>query len=70
MSLQARLEGVELSRVEPTDEVVRAADAVVIVTDHTEFDYRHLTQWAALVLGTRNATGGLRVPPGARIGRL
>ena len=35
---------------------VRAADAVIIVTDHTPIDYAALVEKASLVIDTRNAT--------------
>jgi UDP-N-acetyl-D-glucosamine dehydrogenase len=36
------------------------ADCVVIVTDHTAFDYKSLVQRAALIVDTRNALKGIR----------
>ncbi len=41
---------------------VRAADVVVIVTDHTAYPYREIVEAAAVVVDTRNATKGLRSP--------
>lgn len=38
---------------------VRAAHVVVIVTDHSSFDYKAVVDAAALVLDTRNATKGI-----------
>jgi UDP-N-acetyl-D-glucosamine dehydrogenase len=52
--------------VELTDDVLESADAVVIVTDHTEFDYQRVVDRAGLVVDTRNATGRCR-PGRARI---
>jgi UDP-N-acetyl-D-glucosamine dehydrogenase len=43
------------SSVPLTDELVQNADCVVIVTDHTVFDYAHLAQRAKLIVDTRNA---------------
>ncbi len=34
-------------------------DCVVIVTDHSDYDYRHIVQQAQLVVDTRNATRGI-----------
>jgi UDP-N-acetyl-D-glucosamine dehydrogenase len=34
-------------------------DCVVIVTDHSDYDYRHIVQHAQLVVDTRNATRGI-----------
>ena len=42
---------------------IRAADCVVILTDHEEFDYQDVVAGAALVVDTRNATWG--IPPSA-----
>jgi UDP-N-acetyl-D-glucosamine dehydrogenase len=39
---------------------VRAADMVVIVTDHTAYRYAEIVASAAFVLDTRNATRGIR----------
>ena len=47
----ARHESVQLS-----DEELRRADAVVIVTDHTSVDYQRLVNRSSLVVDTRNAT--------------
>jgi UDP-N-acetyl-D-glucosamine dehydrogenase len=41
-------------------EVLRAADAVVIVTDHQNVDYRAILAQARLVIDTRNATAPYR----------
>jgi UDP-N-acetyl-D-glucosamine dehydrogenase len=38
------------------------ADCVVIVTDHTAFDYKGLAQRAALIVDTRNALKGIDQP--------
>ena len=37
-------------------------DCVVIVTDHSDYDYRHIVQEAQLVVDTRNATKGINSP--------
>jgi UDP-N-acetyl-D-glucosamine dehydrogenase len=36
-----------------------AYDAVVVVTDHSSYDYREVVRRAALVVDTRNATAGI-----------
>lgn len=41
-------------------EAVADADCVVIVTDHTKFDYRKLLEEAALIVDTRNALKGVK----------
>jgi UDP-N-acetyl-D-glucosamine dehydrogenase len=37
-------------------------DAVLIVTDHSSYDYRGIAEQAQLVIDTRNATKGLDAP--------
>ncbi|HXY31736.1 MAG TPA: nucleotide sugar dehydrogenase [Gemmatimonadaceae bacterium] len=44
--------------VELTDDELREADAVLIVTDHSVVDYDRVVRLAAVVIDTRNATGG------------
>ena len=53
--------GVELS-----DEMLRWADAVVIVTDHQNVDYQRVVDQATLIIDTRNVTANLR-PGRARV---
>jgi UDP-N-acetyl-D-glucosamine dehydrogenase len=53
--------GVELS-----DEMLRWADAVVVVTDHKGVDYQRVVDHASLLVDTRNVTAGLN-PGRARI---
>lgn len=43
-----------------SDELLRAADCVVIVTDHSAFDYEQIVREAAVVVDTRNATSKVR----------
>src|SRR2546430_4607415 len=63
--------GAPLSSVELTDEEIRAADCVVIVTNHSQIDYGRVTAQARLVVDTRNALNGdLRRTSSARIIRL
>lgn len=63
--------GDPLSSVKLTDEELKAADCVVIVTDHSEIDYKRVCQLAALVVDTRNALNGeLRKNSSARVIRL
>jgi UDP-N-acetyl-D-glucosamine dehydrogenase len=42
----------------PVDDVDNY-DCVLIVTDHSDYDYRWIVQHASLVVDTRNATGGI-----------
>ena len=37
-------------------------DCVVIVTDHSDYDYRRIVQESQLVVDTRNATKGIESP--------
>ncbi len=50
-------------QVEPTADEVQHADAVVVVTDHDEFDYDMVRERARYVLDTRNRIRGPRVEP-------
>jgi UDP-N-acetyl-D-glucosamine dehydrogenase len=43
-----------------TPELVRSADAVVIVTNHRDVDYEMIVRNASLVIDTRNATAPYR----------
>jgi UDP-N-acetyl-D-glucosamine dehydrogenase len=62
-------EGHVLKAIEPTDAALGAADCVVILTDHPEFDYQRTLTASRLVVDTRNATFGLPAPAG-RVVRL
>jgi UDP-N-acetyl-D-glucosamine dehydrogenase len=58
-----------LKAVELSDEDLAAADCVLILTDHPDFDYGRVVEMAALVVDTRNATWGHPAPAG-RVTRL
>jgi UDP-N-acetyl-D-glucosamine dehydrogenase len=58
------LEGLDLAAV-PED--AAAADCVVIVTDHSSFDYRALVERAALIVDSRNALKGFHSPKIVRL---
>ncbi|MSR23236.1 MAG: nucleotide sugar dehydrogenase [Gemmatimonadetes bacterium] len=45
--------------VELTDEALRSADAVLIVTDHGVFDMERIFDKARILVDSRNATGGI-----------
>ena len=63
--------GAPLSSVALSDEEIRAADCVIIVTDHSDVDYLRITKVASLIVDTRNALNGdLRRGSSARIIRL
>jgi UDP-N-acetyl-D-glucosamine dehydrogenase len=52
---QIQVDGVKLGAVPPTSEAVAAADCVLILTNHSAFDYDMIADRAALVVDTRNA---------------
>ncbi len=49
----------KVKAVELTEEVLSSVDAVLIVTDHSSYDYERLVKHAPLVIDTRNACGAL-----------
>jgi len=51
----------QLQSVPLTVEELRAADAVLIATDHSGFDYEMIVRESRLVVDTRNATKGVSV---------
>lgn len=55
-----REDGHEHHSVELTDDELKRADAVVIVTDHSSIDYQRVVDLAPIVVDTRNATAGLK----------
>jgi UDP-N-acetyl-D-glucosamine dehydrogenase len=61
-------EGVTLKSTTADDGQVSAADCVVVLTDHAEFDYARIVELAAVVVDTRNATWG--TPGAERVIRL
>ena len=54
-----RVNGSQMQAVAADADAIKAADCVVILTDHPEFDYKQVAEGASLVLDTRNATWGL-----------
>src|SRR5436309_3539946 len=58
------LDGTPLKSIEPTAQALTAADCVLILTDHPEFDYRQVVELASLVIDTRNATWRIPAPQG------
>jgi UDP-N-acetyl-D-glucosamine dehydrogenase len=63
--------GEPLSSVALTDEELRASDCVVIVTDHSNVDYKRVCELSKLIIDTRNALNrDLRRTSCARIIRL
>ncbi|MBP6774383.1 MAG: nucleotide sugar dehydrogenase [Gemmatimonadaceae bacterium] len=64
--LEFREDGHSRKGVELSDEMLRWADAIVIVTDHQEVDYQRVIDHATLVVDTRNVCATLR-PGRARV---
>jgi UDP-N-acetyl-D-glucosamine dehydrogenase len=63
--------GAPLDSVPLTDEELRAADCLIIVTDHSQIDYKRICRLAPLIVDTRNALNGdMRRQSTARIIRL
>jgi UDP-N-acetyl-D-glucosamine dehydrogenase len=49
------LDDLKLAAVEPSTETVAAADCVLILTNHSAFEYAMVDDRATLVVDTRNA---------------
>ncbi len=49
-------EGLDLESVELTDDLLSSSDVVLIVTDHTQVDYRQVVEHSHIVVDTRNVT--------------
>ena len=64
--VQRLADGVDLSAV-PPQEAAAEADCVVIVTDHSAFDYPALVRSARLIVDTRNALRGIASPKIVRL---
>ncbi len=52
--------GLRLESVELDDATLAGADCVIIVTDHSAFDYAQIVRQSLSVVDTRNATAGVR----------
>jgi UDP-N-acetyl-D-glucosamine dehydrogenase len=61
-----REEGHTRKGVELSEEMLRWADAAVIITDHKSIDYQRVVDHATMVIDTRNTTADLK-PGRARI---
>src|SRR6266536_5439324 len=63
--------GAPLCSVELNNEQIETSDCIVIVTNHSQIDYRRVVELAPLIVDTRNAlNGSLRRASSARIIRL
>jgi UDP-N-acetyl-D-glucosamine dehydrogenase len=56
-------DGKPLKRMPLTPRNLGAADLVIVVTDHTEYDFAKVVRHANLILDTRNATSAVRPRP-------
>jgi UDP-N-acetyl-D-glucosamine dehydrogenase len=56
---EVRDKGTVRTGVELTDDELKRADCVVIVTDHSGLDYQRVVNTAMLVVDTRNTTAGM-----------
>lgn len=45
-----------------TEKLLSETDALIIVTDHSSYDYKWIVQYANLIIDTRNATHGIKSP--------
>ena len=63
--------GEPLASVQLTNEELQAADCVIIVTDHSDIDYKRICSLVPLIVDTRNALNGeVRRESKARVIRL
>jgi UDP-N-acetyl-D-glucosamine dehydrogenase len=63
--------GEPLSSVALTNDELEAADCVIIVTDHSDIDYKRICSLVPLIIDTRNALNGdVRRESKARVIRL
>jgi len=64
------LENGSMASVPLSDDTLRMADCVVVLTDHSSFDIPHIVANSRLVVDTRNVTRGLEGKFGERIWKL
>ena len=64
------LEHGSMASVPLSDDTLRMADCVVVLTDHSSFDIQHIVANSRLVVDTRNVTRGLEGKFGERIWKL
>jgi UDP-N-acetyl-D-glucosamine dehydrogenase len=55
------IEGKVLRAVKPTPKTLNSKDCCVIITPHSNYDYKSIVENSKLLLDTRNATKGLRI---------
>ncbi|MEZ4423335.1 MAG: nucleotide sugar dehydrogenase [Gemmatimonadota bacterium] len=61
---EVREDGEHHTSVPLTDEALAQADAVVIITDHSDFDYDRIVRLAPVLIDTRNATSKVAASSG------
>ncbi|MEQ8765765.1 MAG: nucleotide sugar dehydrogenase [Planctomycetota bacterium] len=59
---ELKLDGIALTAVDPTPEVVAQYDCVVITADHSCFDWERIVEAAPCIVDTRNATRAIECP--------
>ena len=47
----------DLTSRELTPEYLQSRDCILIVTDHSAYDWQHVVRYSKLIVDTRNATG-------------
>ncbi|MEX0902962.1 MAG: nucleotide sugar dehydrogenase [Pseudohongiellaceae bacterium] len=57
------IDGSVLRRIQATDNELKTSDCVLILTDHTSFDYQNIIDNCALIVDTRDATWGMESKP-------
>ncbi|MFN8474393.1 MAG: nucleotide sugar dehydrogenase [Anaerolineae bacterium] len=62
--LELRIDGLPMTPVSLTEETLEAADCVVIVTAHKEYDWPWIVEHSQLIVDTRNATRDVVALPG------
>lgn len=50
--------GLRLRRTPLTEDAIRQADAVLLLTPHSSYELPQIVEWASLLFDARNATGG------------
>jgi UDP-N-acetyl-D-glucosamine dehydrogenase len=64
------LDSMKLRSQGPTPARLKRADVVVILTDHTDFDYRTIVKSSTLVVDTRNAVANAGIRPLKKVVKL
>jgi UDP-N-acetyl-D-glucosamine dehydrogenase len=59
--------GLALQSVDGASTTLREADCVLIITDHSAFDWRAVVRYAPLIVDTRNALRGIEAPNAVRL---